>query len=190
MANNHIADGSNPNVSTKESPSDVVLITKEGLSWKEIDWASAHIRLNKLQRSIYKASKDGELSKVRRLQHLLVSSSFAKLIVTRKVTQNNQGKNTAGVDGVKKLAPKARWALAKELKIPTKASPLRRVWIPKPGSTEKRSLGIPTLKDRALQCLMKLGLEPEWEAKFESDSYGFRPKKSAIDGVAPVKSNI
>lgn len=84
-------------------------------------------------------------------------------------------KKTAGVDGRKNLSPKARLILVKSLKLGDKASPTRRVWIPKPGSKgEKRPLSIPTLYDRALQSLVKLALEPEWEARFEPNSFGFR----------------
>jgi RNA-directed DNA polymerase len=66
-------------------------------------------------------------------------------------------------------------SLVNELEIDAKARPARRVWIPKPGRQEKRPLGIPTIRDRAKQALLKLVLEPEWEAKFESESFGFRP---------------
>lgn len=78
------------------------------------------------------------------------------------------------MDGVKALTPKQRLALTGQLKLGSKVSPTRRVWIPKPGTEEKRPLGIPTIKDRALQALVKLALEPEWEARFEPNSYGFR----------------
>src|SRR5918912_1268190 len=70
--------------------------------------------------------------------------------------------------------------------LPEKAPPTRRVWIPKPGSTEQRPLGIPTLQDRAAQALAKLALEPEWEARFEPNSYGFRPGRSVYDAVVQI----
>ena len=84
-------------------------------------------------------------------------------------------KNTAGVDGVKSLTPKQLTNLVGKLKLEGKAKPTRRVNIPKLGTTETRPLGIPTINDRALQALCKMALEPEWEAKFEPNSYGFRP---------------
>jgi RNA-directed DNA polymerase len=102
------------------------------------------------------------------------------------VTQDNQGKKTAGVDGVKSVQPKDRFLLAEKLAKPSKAKSLRRVWIPKPGRDEKRPLGIPTLHDRALQALVKLGLEPYWEAQFEDESYGFRPGRSAHDAIDSI----
>jgi RNA-directed DNA polymerase len=104
-----------------------------------------------------------------------MKSWSAKTLAIRRVSQDNQGKNTAGVDGVKSLTPKQRINLVTNLKIGVKAKPTIRVWIPKPGSEERRPLGIPTIEQRALQALVKLGLEPEWEARFEPNSYGFRP---------------
>jgi RNA-directed DNA polymerase len=106
------------------------------------------------------------------------------------VTQDNQGKNTAGVDGVKSLTPKQRTNLVGKLKLTGKSKPTRRVMIPKPGTTETRPLGIPTINDRALQALVKLALEPEWEAKFEPNSYGFRPGRSCHDAVGAIFTNI
>ncbi|MFN6487512.1 MULTISPECIES: reverse transcriptase N-terminal domain-containing protein [unclassified Nostoc] len=96
-----------------------------------------------------------------------MKSWSARALAVRRVTQDNQGKKTAGVDGVKSLSPKKRLRLIGELKLGSKVSPTRRVWIPKPGTQEKRPLGIPTIFDRALQCLVKQALEPEWEARFE-----------------------
>jgi len=86
-------------------------------------------------------------------------------------------KKTSGVDGVKSLTLKKRLALVDRLRQVhnRKALPVRRVWIDKPGKSEKRPLGIPTMDDRAAQALVKAALEPEWEAKFEPNSYGFRP---------------
>ncbi len=110
-----------------------------------------------------------------RLQRLLVSSRAAKCLAVRRVTLDNQGKKTAGVDGVKSLTPEQRLELVGQIEISNKARPTRRVWIPKPGRNEKRPLGIPTMHDRATQGLLKIALEPEWEAYMEGNSYGFRP---------------
>ena len=108
----------------------------------------------------------------------------------RRVTQDNQGKSTAGVDGVKSLTPKQRTKLVGKLRITGKAKPTRRVNIPKPGTTETRPLGIPTINDRALQALVKIALEPEWEAKFEPNSYGFRPGRSCHDAIGAIFASI
>lgn len=121
------------------------------------------------------------------LQHTLIRSWSAKCIAVRRVTQDNQGKNTAGVDGVKTISPIQRTKLVKRLRVTGKAKPTRRVMIPKPGSDEKRPLGIPTIEDRALQALVKLALEPEWEAKFEPNSYGFVRLVGAAERVPTLE---
>jgi RNA-directed DNA polymerase len=121
-----------------------------------------------------------------KLQKTLIRSWSAKCIAVRRVTQDNQGKNTAGVDGVKTLTPKQRMNLIGKLKLTGTAKPTRRVMIPKAGTTETRPLGIPTINDRALQALVKLALEPEWEAKFEPNSYGFRPGRSCHDAIEAI----
>lgn len=158
--------------------------------WQEIDWKQIEKIVFKLQKRIYQASSRGDVKTVRRLQKTLIRSWCARLLATRKVTQDNQGKKTAGVDGVKSLTPVARLKLAQKLRITTKAKPTRRVWIPKPGTEEKRPLGIPTMYDRALQALVKLALEPEWEARFEENSYGFRPGRSCHDAIEAIFNNI
>ena len=104
-----------------------------------------------------------------------------KVLAVRKVTQDNRGAKTAGVDGKKSLSPEARLNLVGQLRLTGKSNPTRRVWIPKPGKDEKRPLGIPTIHDRALQAVVKHALEPEWEALFEPNSYGFRPGRSCQD---------
>jgi RNA-directed DNA polymerase len=130
------------------------------------------------------------VAKVHKLQRLLLRSWYARLLAVRRISQDNQGKHTAGVDGYKSLTPKQRLALAESLALNEKGSPLRRVWIPKPGRSEKRGLGIPTMEDRARQSLLKLALEPEWEAKFEPNSYGFRPGRSCHDASEAICTTI
>jgi len=125
-----------------------------------------------------------------KLQKTLIRSWSAKCIAVRRVTQDHQGKNTAGVDGIKSLTPKQRINLVGKLGITGKAKPTRRVNIPKPGTTETRPLGIPTINDRALQALVKIALEPEWEAKFEPNSYGFRPGRSCHDAIGAIFLSI
>jgi RNA-directed DNA polymerase len=158
--------------------------------WREINWRKAERYTFKLQKRIYKASSRGDVKTVRRLQKLLSKSWTAKCLAVRRVTQDNQGRKTAGVDGVKSLTPKQRLDLVNKLKLSTKAAPTRRVWIPKPGKDEKRPLGIPTMYDRALQALVKLVLEPEWEAIFEPNSCGFRPGRSCHDAIGAIFSAI
>lgn len=114
----------------------------------------------------------------------MVNSWYAKLLATRRVTQDNIGKKTAGVDGVKTLSPKERFELIGNLSIDGTAKPVRRVWIPKPGKKEMRPLGIPVIKDRVMQAVIKNALEPSCEALFEASSYGFRPGRSTHDAIA------
>lgn len=154
--------------------------------WNQTPWRKLERMVYKLQKRIYRASNRGDVKTVRRLQKLLMKSRSAKYLAVRRVTQDNQGKKTAGVDGVKSLTPKQRLKLVEEIKLGSKVSPTRRVWIPKPGREEKRPLGIPTMYDRALQALVKLALEPEWEARFEPNSYGFRPGRSCQDAVQAI----
>jgi RNA-directed DNA polymerase len=158
--------------------------------WKDIDWRKAERCVFKLQKRIYQASNRGNVKLVRRLQRLLISSWSAKVLAVRRITQDNQGKKTAGVDGVKSLSPSKRFALVNKIKLGSKVKPTRRVWIPKPGTDEKRPLGIPTMDDRARSALVKLALEPEWEARFEPNSYGFRPGRSCQDAIEAIHCAI
>ncbi|WP_293355988.1 MULTISPECIES: group II intron reverse transcriptase/maturase [unclassified Microcoleus] len=154
--------------------------------WNQLPWRKLEREVFKLQKRIYQASSRGDVKLVRRLQKLLMKSWAAKAIAVRRVTQDNQGKKTAGVDGVKSLTPKQRLHLINNLTLGSKVKPTRRVWIPKPGIEEKRPLGIPTMNDRALQALVKQALEPEWEARFEPSSYGFRPGRSCHDAIEAI----
>ena len=154
----------------------------ETLNWAKVDWA-----VFKLQKRIYRASERGDVKRVRRLQKMLVKSWYAKLLAVRRVTQENKGRKTAGVDGVKDLDNKHRILLARNLEMDGQASPTRRVWIPKPGKKEMRPLSIPTMQERAKQALMKLALEPEWEAHFESASFGFRPGRGQHDAIEAIR---
>ena len=154
--------------------------------WETIPWRIIQRNVFKVQKRIYQASQHDDVKAVRRFQRLLMSSLSAKLLAVRKVTQDNRGKGTAGVDGVKALTPPQRLKLAHTLKVGHQARPVRRVWIPKPETDEQRPLGIPTVHDRALQTLIKLALEPEWEARFEANSYGFRPGRSCHDAIEAI----
>jgi RNA-directed DNA polymerase len=158
--------------------------------WQEIPWPQVERKLHKLQRRIYRASQRGDCQAVHALQRLLLRSWYAKRLAVRRVTQDNQGKKTPGIDGIASLEPPQRLDLVHSLNLDARPQPSRRVWIAKPGSDEPRPLGIPTLHDRAAQAPVTLALEPEWEARFEPNSYGFRPGRSCHDAVAAIHASI
>ena len=160
------------------------------VKWDEIDWRKVEKSVFKLQKRIYRAYVNGDVKKGKRLQKTLINSYNSRLLAVRKVSQDNHGKATAGVDQVKSLTPIKRLAMAENLKPSEKAKPIRRVWIPKPGRDEKRPLGIPVMRDRAAQALVKTALEPQWEWKFEPNSYGFRPGRGAHDAVEAIFNSI
>jgi RNA-directed DNA polymerase len=158
--------------------------------WKDLPWKRIEQQVFKLQKRIYQASGRGDVKTVHKLQRLLLSSWAARCLAVRKVTQDNRGKKTAGVDGVKSLTPPQRLQLVQTLHLSQRAKPTRRVWIAKQGTSEQRPLGIPTIHDRAEQALTKLALEPEWQAKFEPNSYGFRPGRSCHDAIEAIFGSI
>jgi len=166
----------------------------ESETWKTIPWRKLEQHVFRIQKRIYRAGQNGERRKIQKRQKLLMKSEAARLLAVRRVTQENQGKKPAGVDGVKSLSPAKRFAMAQELHPKQwkgkKTKPVRRVWIPKPGKDEKRPLGIPVLYERAQQALVKSALEPEWESHFEANSYGFRPGREAQDAVEAIFNAI
>src|SRR5215831_18485053 len=121
--------------------------------WSLLPWRKLERHCYRLQKRIYRASEHGNQIAIHRLQQLLMRSRSARLLAVRRVSQDNQGKKTAGIDGVKAIMPPERLTLAEEIHPRhhkrRKAKPVRRVWIPKPGKLEKRPLGIPTIHDRA-----------------------------------------
>ena len=160
------------------------------VAWRAIPWTKVQRHVFRLQKRIYHATQRGQIRTARKLQHLLRKSWYARLLAVRRISQDNRGKHTAGVDGVKSLTPAGRWRMAPALRDTGHASPLRRVWIPKRGTTDKRPLGIPTLYDRAQQTLVRQALEPEWEAKLSPHTYGFRPGRSCWDAIGAIFASI
>ena len=161
-------------------------------SWKELPWKKFRRNLFRLQNRIYKATRAGNLRKVRSLQKLILKSTAAKLLAIRQVTQLNSGKKTAGIDGKKALSHKERFELLKLLNQDVsnwKHQGLREIPIPKKkGKT--RMLKIPTISDRSWQCLVKYALEPAHEATFHARSYGFRAGRSAHDAQKYLFLNL
>jgi RNA-directed DNA polymerase len=169
-------------------------------SWNRLPWRKLEQQVYRIQKRIFKAEFRGNRRAVHKLQKLLMKSRAARLVAVRRVTQDNQGKKTAGVDGVKSVPPKQRFDLAERIHPKcwkrSATRPARRVWIPKPGKPgEQRPLGIPVMETRAQQALVKLALEPEWESKFgsyvlcvvpESAPYG-RIKASKVPPLLPYR---
>ena len=161
------------------------------VAWQGIAWKKVQRHVFRLQKRIYRAAQREDVRTVHKLQKLLVKSWYARLLAVRRITQDNRGKHTAGIDGAKTLTPPQRWRLANEIHLDGTATALRRIWIPKRGSrTEKRPLGIPTQTDRARQTVVRQALEPEWEAKLSPHTYGFRPGRSCHDAIGAIFTAI
>jgi len=159
--------------------------------WSDINWTAAEGNVRSIQGRIFRAAAAGEHAKVKNLQKLLVRSTSAKLKAIRQVTQENGGKHTPGVDGVVCNTPAGRLALLKNgLSLQGyQPKPVRRVHIPKSGG-KLRPLGIPTVRDRVMQAIVKMALEPEWESRFEANSYGFRPGRSCQDAIWAIHRTL
>ena len=161
---------------------------REPMKWSSVDWTATEAVVRRIQDRIFRAAKAGDGTRVANLQKLLARSRSAKLLAIRQVTQRNAGRGTPGIDGVVCRTPEDRVALLEsglELKGYT-PKPVRRVYIPKANGKGCRPLGIPTVKDRVMQAVVKLALEPEWETRFEANSYGFRPGRCTMDAIEAV----
>lgn len=163
-------------------------VTERRTNWNSVNWRKANRIVRNLRQRIFRASTAGNLKKVRSLQKLMLRSYSNILMSVRRVTQVNKGKNTPGVDKMLVKTPTARGRLVEKLTRypPWKAEPVRRIYIPKANGKKQRPLGIPTIRNRCLQAMVKNALEPYWEAKFEGTSYGFRPGRSTHDAIARV----
>jgi RNA-directed DNA polymerase len=155
-------------------------------NWDQIDWPSVHDRVRRLQARIAQATRDQDWRRVKALQRFLVNSFSAKTLAVKRVSESD-GKRTPGVDGETWTTPEAKWQAIQRLgNRGLRPQPLRRVYIPKRGSTKMRPLGIPTMTIRAQQALHLLGLEPVAETRADPHSYGFRRYRGPQDAIARV----
>ena len=151
--------------------------------WTALPWKKFRKNLFRLQKRVWKAIREGDKAKAKNLQKLILRSRSAQFLAVRQVSQLNKGKKTAGLDGKKSLDFQERFELSQQLLahvMTWKHQKLRKIPIPKKDGT-KRILKVPTIADRAWQCLLKYALEPAHEATFHAHSYGFRPGRSAWD---------
>jgi len=160
-------------------------------TWADINWHAVEENVRRLQERIYRATTNHAWRTVQNLQKLRVRATSNKLLAIRRPTQENQGKHTAGVDGMVSDTPEARWKLFQEgLSLKGyKPNPVRRVYIPKDNG-KPRPLGIPTGRDRVMQAIVKAALEPEWEARFAANCSGFRPGRCTMDAIAAIHTTM
>jgi RNA-directed DNA polymerase len=166
----------------------------DGDAWGQVDWRMHEERVRRLRRRIFKAVRDGDLAKARNLQKLMLRSWSNTLISVRQVTQRNAGRATAGIDGRVALTARTRAEVAVQVRA-TRSSwrpvAVKRVYIPKAhDKTRKRPLGIPVIMDRCHQARVHQALEPEWEARFEARSYGFRPGRGCHDAIESLFNTL
>lgn len=151
------------------------------LRWSQINWTEAEEQVSRLQIRIVKATLEQKWRLVKRLQYLMTNSFYAKAIAVKRVI-TNKGKRTPGIDGELWKTDAEKMKAVNELNCQTyHAKPLKRIYIEKFGKTEKRPLGIPTMRDRAMQALQLLALEPVAETTADRISFGFRKYRSPED---------
>jgi RNA-directed DNA polymerase len=158
------------------------------LEWLLIDWQRVEGDVRRLRQRIFTASQAGDLRKVRNLQKLMLRSRANALMAVRRVTEVNAGRVTAGIDGMVALGPQSKADLAgwaQRRRAGWDPWPVKRAWVPKSGGRQ-RPLGIPVVRDRVLQAVVLGALEPEWEARFEPRSYGFRPGRGCHDAIEAI----
>ena len=158
------------------------------VGWDAVRWHQVEQDVRRLRQRIFTASQAGDLKKVRNLQKLMLRSRSNALVAVRRVTEVNAGRKTAGVDGKVVVTADQKTALVDWMlhrAAPWSPRPVKRVYVPK-SNGRRRPLGIPVIADRCLQALVVNALEPEWEARFEPRSYGFRPGRGCHDAIVAI----
>ena len=166
----------------------------DGDAWDQVDWRHHEEQVRRLRGRIFKAVQEGDWPLARNVQKLMLRSWSNTLVSVRQVTQRNAGRRTAGIDGLVALTSQARAEMAVQVHATIgshQPSPVRRVYIPKASDkTKMRPLGIPVLSDRCHQARVRNALEPEWEARFEPRSYGFRPGRGCHDAIESLYNTL
>ena len=161
--------------------------------WKTIQWDRIEQYVDKQQKRIYKAEVENRNRDVRNIQRMLSCSKAVLLLAIKRVTEVNKGRRTPGIDGFLALTDSQKGKLVDELLekdiYKHRPKPTLRKYIPKKNG-KKRALGIPTIKDRIYQEIVRIILEPQAEAKFEATSYGFRPNRGVYDAIERIFLNI
>ncbi len=166
----------------------------DGDAWERTDWRHHEGQVRRLRGRIFKAVQEGDWPSARNVQKLLLRSWSNTLVSVRQVTQRNTGRATAGIDGLVALTSQARAEMAVQVHASIgshQPSPVRRVYVPKARDKAKmRPLGIPVISDRCHQARVRNALEPEWEARFEPRSYGFRPGRGCHDAIQSLFNTL
>ncbi len=170
---------------TSTNDNKLSFLQDKNFRWFDIDWKVINREVIRLRRRIFRTARQGNRKRLRDLQRLLLSSDSNLLYSIRRVTYGS-GSETPGIDGITYRTPESRIRLFQEVRTSEIKTynpiPVKRIYIPKPDG-RLRPLGIPTIKDRVLQMVVKNALEPAWEAQFEGSSYGFRPSRSVNDAI-------